>query len=46
MPKLYLVQIGEERSIVLKYFPDTKESKFMIIDNSYLMQLDEMGLVK
>ena len=45
MPKLYLVQIGEERSIVMKWHTESNEWYPLIINNDFLMQLDELGLV-
>lgn len=45
LPKLYLVQIGEERSIVMKWHTESNEWYPLIINNDFLMQLDELGLV-
>ena len=46
MEKLEIVQWGKYRSIVKKYYPDTHEETYLILDNQYLMSLDEMGLIK
>ena len=42
---MQIVQMGKERSVVF-VITDLNGGKFMIVDNSYLMQLDEMGLVQ
>ena len=44
--KLEIVQWGKNRSVVKEIHLDTKEETFLILDNSYLMSLDEMGLIK
>jgi len=46
MPILYILQWGKERSIVIEYYHDTKERTVLIMDNQYLMNLDELGLVQ
>jgi len=45
MKKLYLIQWGKERSIVKEFYTDNKEVNYLIVDNHYLMNLDEMGLI-
>lgn len=42
---LRIVQWGLVRSVVVLKHQDTKELEFLIIDNDYLMKLDEMELV-
>lgn len=46
MEKLTIVQWGGHRSVVKKFYTDTKEETYLILDNQYLMSLDEMGLIK
>lgn len=45
MKKIELVQWGKFRSIVLITYPDTNEKDLMIMDNDYLMNLDDLGMV-
>ena len=45
MRKLCIVQWGNERSIVKEVFTDNMEVTYLIVDNQYLMNLDEMGYV-
>lgn len=44
--KLEIVQWGKNRSLVKKTHTDTKEETVLLLDNNYLMSLDEMGLIK
>lgn len=46
MKKLEIVQWGKNRSVVKESYPDTKEETYLILDNQYLMLLDEMGVIK
>lgn len=46
MEKLKIVQWGKNRSLVKKTHTDTKEETVLLLDNNYLMTLDEMGLIK
>lgn len=46
MKELMLIQWGKNRSVVEKFHLDTLESEYFILDNQYLMLLDEMGLIK
>lgn len=43
--KLGLMQWGKKRSVVYSTNIKTGEAKILLIDNDYLMFLDEMGLV-
>jgi len=45
MKKLYLIQWGKERSIVKEFYTDNKEVNYLIVNNEYLMYLDEMGVI-
>lgn len=45
MEKLEIMQWGKKRSVVYCVNTETGEAKIQLIDNDYLMQLDEMGLV-
>ena len=45
MKKIEIIQWGKNRSIVLITYPDTNEKEFVMMDNDYLMKLDEMELV-
>ena len=45
MKKVIIIQWGLERSIVLVTYPDTNEEEYMIMNNDYLMSLDERELV-
>lgn len=45
MRKLYIIQWGNERSIVKEFYTDNKEVNYLIVDNQYLMNLDEMGVI-
>ena len=45
MRKLCIVQWGKKRSIVKEVFTDNMEVTYLIVDNQYLMNLDEMGYV-
>lgn len=46
MKKLSIVQWGKERSIVKVNYTDTNETEYLIMNNDYLMSLDEMELVE
>lgn len=46
MEKLEIMQWGEKRSVVSCVNTETGESKILLIDNDYLMFLDERGLVE
>lgn len=46
MTELTLVQWEKNRSVVKEFHLDTKEETFLILDNDYLMLLDERGLIK
>ena len=45
MKKFTILQWGKNRSIVMLAYNDTKETEILLIDNDYLMTLDEMGMV-
>lgn len=45
MEKLELMQWGEKRSVVYSTNIKTGEVKILLIDNDYLMYLDERGLI-
>lgn len=40
------MQWGEKRSVVFCVNTETGESKILLLDNDYLMFLDEMGLIE
>ena len=46
MKKLSIIQWGTERSIVKVNYTDTNETDYLIMNNDYLMSLDEMGLIE
>lgn len=46
MEILKIVQWGKERSIVYSNNTQTGEVKFLMINNDYLLMLDEMGLIE
>lgn len=46
MKKLIILQWGKNRSVVKRLFIDTQEVEYLLLDNNYLMSLDEMGLIK
>lgn len=45
MQQLLLVQWGKKRSIVEIVYSDTLETTYLIMDNDYLMSLDEQQLI-
>ena len=45
MQVLKIIQWGKNRSVVEVFYSETNEKKFMIIDNDYLMMLDDLGCV-
>ena len=45
MKKIEIIQWGENRSIVEISYPDTNEKEILMMDNDYLMNLDELGWV-
>lgn len=45
MLKYHIVQLGKYRSVVCHVHQDTKEIQYYIFDNSYLMELDDLGLI-
>ena len=45
MKTLEIIQWGENRSIVEITYPETNEKEILMINNDYLMNLDELGLV-
>ena len=45
MKTLEIIQWGENRSIVEITYPETNEKETLMINNDYLMNLDELGLV-
>ena len=45
MKTLEIIQWGKNRSIVQITHPDTTEKEILMMDNEYLMNLDELGLV-
>ena len=45
MKKIEIVQWGKKRSIVEITYPDTNEKEILMMDNDYLINLDELGLV-
>ena len=45
MKTLEIIQWGKNRSIVQITYPDTNEKEILMMDNDYLMNLDELGLV-
>lgn len=45
MKKIEIIQWGKIRSIVQITYPETNEKEILMMDNDYLMNLDEMGLV-
>lgn len=46
MQTITIIQWGKSRSIVEIKYTETNEKEILMIDNDYLMNLDEMGLVK
>ena len=46
MKSYEIIQWGSTRSIVEETYSETGEKILLIIDNDYLMMLDEMGFVK
>lgn len=45
MKKLYIIQWGKERSILKEFYPYSNEVNYLIVNNEYLMYLDEMGVI-
>lgn len=45
MKKLEIIQWGKNRSVVEMTYLETNERELLIIDNDYLMNLDDLGLV-
>ena len=45
MKTLEIIQWGKNRTIVQISYPDTNEKEILMMDNDYLMNLDELGLV-
>lgn len=46
MEKIKIMQWGLKRTLVYCVNIDTGESKILLIDNDYLMFLDERGLIE
>lgn len=46
MEKLEIMQWGLKRSVVYCVNIETGKSTILLMDNDYLIQLDEMGLIK
>lgn len=45
MKKIEIIQWGKNRSIVEIIYPDTNEKEIVMMNNDYLINLDELGLV-
>ena len=45
MKKIEIIQWGKNRSIVEIKYPDTNEKQILMMNNDYLINLDELGLV-
>jgi len=46
MKQFTILQWGSNRSIVELTYPDTYEIEYLIMDNDYLMKLDEMYVIQ
>ena len=45
MKKIEIIQWGKNRSIVEITYPDTNEKEILMMNNDYLMNLDDLGMV-
>ena len=45
MKTLEIIQWGKNRSIVEITYPETNEKEILMMNNDYLINLDELGLV-